>query len=302
MNIKNVIFVNAFGLGDLHLSRGLIKTLMQLISAKDANITFSYAHRHSAKVFEDMPGLTYQTLLNAPSEHTKSELRGDTLWLSTWYSANHGEYMNYHGISFDTLYTLFNNHLQTYFDLSLDHIDPKSLFPAIDYTKLDLSSANYYLERCGRPLVFISNGQTLSGQANNYDLTGMVGELADECHGITFLLSNKDNRSFRENVQYTSNALKSSSFDLNHCSYLASKSDLIIGRSSGAFSFCVTQEMLFQQKKNIISFSNLSFYKKFWLGSLFQDKISYSSNFTNYSDHNIGQVKILIRDYIKKLC
>ena len=67
---------------------------------------------------------------------------------------------------------------------------------------------------------------------------------------------------------------------MNENAFLASHCDTIVGKASGAFTFSMTQETLFQNKKKFLAFCNLIPRKedKFWMNSLFEDKVNYLSN------------------------
>ncbi|MFA6201505.1 MAG: hypothetical protein WC679_13980, partial [Bacteroidales bacterium] len=132
-SFRNIVFYNHFHNGDLHLSRTFVQRIIDTISKQDANIKFFYAHRNNASLLSDIPKLTYSNNFfnNIKSEKLGDFIIGDTLYINTWYASNNYLYMNNYGITFDCLYTLFDDVCKRQFSFSLADIDsvPQNFFP-----------------------------------------------------------------------------------------------------------------------------------------------------------------------------
>src|SRR5271157_2150294 len=105
----NVIFFNNWHNGDIHISRSLVKHITQNF---DPGINkFYYAHGNP-KLLQDIPNLTEDSsLLNKVKDcHIECFGEGQNLYLNTWYLSGNSKYYNKYGITFDTIYSLFESH------------------------------------------------------------------------------------------------------------------------------------------------------------------------------------------------
>lgn len=301
--MKDIIFFNFFNNGDIHLSRGFIKYIIQKIHEKDKSVNFFYAHKNK-KLLNDLNIIEDNKLLSNIKNHFDEFIdRPDGLYINTWYASGNYKYMNMHGISFDTLYELFNNICKTHFEINLDLEDPRIFFPNINYNKFFIKNASDFLKNCSRPVILIANGPALSGQAVNFNLTETIIPLAKKYHGITFILTNIESHLelLPNNIYYSHQIINKKTIpDLNECSYLSIYSNLIIGRSSGVYSFSLVKENLFERNINMLSFSNINF-EKYWLSNKFKDKINYSSTIINSFKENTKDAQEIIDDQIKKI-
>lgn len=284
---KRVVFFNPFHNGDIHVSRGFVRQIIEKVKQIDPHTTFSYSHKMAADLLIDIQGLTYDPngLRTIANEHVGVHTNGETIYINTWYGQQQFKYMNRHGVSFDSLYAAIDDSCKAIWNFSLNDIstDPSVFFPTIDYTKFHVREAASWLTHHPEKKIFVSNGHALSGQSHNFAITPLIENLASRHSDYTFILSNVEGRKLAlPNVYYSGDIIKRSGCDLNENAYLSEQCDTIMGRASGAFAFAETQNNMFQRTCKFLCFSNLVPQKEgqFWLADLMQDKIKYSATIT----------------------
>jgi hypothetical protein len=299
---KKIIFFNHYHNGDIHLSRSFVRKIIDYL--KRDNIEFSYSHKNNSSILCDIPNLIYDPNAIHNIDHNLSYKKiDDILYINTWYGQQHNHNLNKYGITFDTLYTNFDNICNNTLGLSLSSIsnDLISFFPTIDYEQFFINRAIDWLKQHQSKKVFIANGHALSWQAHNFHLTPIIIDIANRHKNKIFILSNiEGNYILPSNVIYSSDIIQKEAFDLNENSFVASHCDVIIGRASGAFSFSMTKSNLFEKNIKFLCLSNLPSIanNKFWLDKLFHNKINYSSQFIISNEKNINNVVNLIEGII----
>lgn len=291
--MRKITFFNHFHNGDIHLSRSMVSAIM--LSYPDHEYT--YAHRNDSCLLSDIPKLQYQRHIACNTNDNLVEAEG-SLWINTWYGQQDYKYMNKYGISFDTLYSALNDSCKQAFGKELD-IYPKHLFPQINYDAFD-ACGNVHpwtLEHQNDPKILVENGNCLSGQSENFDMSQVVVKLAVRHPNIMFLVSTRI-EDCPSNVFYCGDIIKKDGCDLNEISYLSTFCDMIIGRSSAITSFSMVQNNLFDRAIDILQFTNLTYPDQYWLNTLFNDKIKYTSTITTYRDTNLETVQRIIESYL----
>jgi hypothetical protein len=279
--MKRVIFYNHFNNGDIHVSREFVRGIMSKITTPTQQ--FFYSHKHDPKLIVDIPDVSAdRSFLPLVGVVPKTSMIGDMLFINTWYAAENHRYMNRFGISFDCLYFLFDDICKEKFNFSLSDVsaDPRVFFPSINYVEYHIKLASAWMQAHPGRKVFISNGPVLSGQADNFNMTGIIKILASRHPDIIFIVTNRDdNLPETGNIFYSSSIIQKIGSDLNENGYLSTFCDLIIGRASGPFTFAFTRENIFNRHATILCFSNLESKgpNKFWLGDHFRDKIEYTA-------------------------
>jgi hypothetical protein len=298
---KNIVFYNHFHNGDIHLSREFVRKLSEVFRQKLPGVNISYSHKNNASLLADIPNLGYNQVPLNWHEHEGVMIRGDTILINTWYAQRRFLYMNRYGITFDCLYLIFDDVCKTHFGFSLSEIesDPTKWFPAIDFSKFEIANAKQRLDACQEPMVLVSNGHALSGQAENFPMLPAICNLANKYQGIVFILTNHEpnfNPSQHSNIFYSSDIIKKNGFDLNENAFVSTYCDVIIGRASGAYSFSFIQQNLFQKPKTFICFSNLVPSKEntFWLSEVFRDKVQYTSKIVVVNESRTDAAEKLI--------
>lgn len=299
---NEVIFFNYFHNGDLHLSRQFVREIM----LKFPNYKYQYAHKHKDYILKDL-NIAKQnvSLIPCKDEFLGSFQYKNILYLNTWYSSYKRQYQNAYGISFDTLYYIFDKHLNTYFKSSLGLLNvPEKFLPVIDYSCYKIENINNYLQNNQKwtKKILISNGLALSGQADNFNLTNILSDLAKTYPQYLFIYTNKCEISSQENLIWSKSIIGDGlETDLNENAYLSEQCDMVIGNSSGAYTFALTQNNLFNPKQIMISFSTIGTDdNKYWLGLDFSNKINYKCKIANYPIKKYSECISIINMEISK--
>jgi hypothetical protein len=300
-----VIFFNCFHNGDIHVSRGMVRLIINKVRQIDPNTTFEYAHKNPGNLLADINGLTYNTggLSYIRSEHDNLiRPNHDTVLINTWYARQHHKYMNQHGITLDSLYAALSDSCRQVWGFRLDDLtqDVREFFPIIDYGAFHLESARRWLSHHPERKVLVENGQALSGQADNFPMNPIINRLATEFPETTFILTHDDKSALLPNMVQSSRIIqKTERSDLNEISFLSTHCDLIIGRASGAFTFCLTQENMFHRSPAYLCFANIETSSgKYWIGDLLKERVNYSAQLSIDPEIRPDHVANTIREHL----
>ena len=301
---SKVVFFNYYHNGDIHLSRSFVRKIIEKVKQIDSSVRFFYSHKNSPGLLADIDiSMDHAGLSIVGNDHANLIVRGDTIYINTWYAQQQFKYMNVYGISMDTLYAAFNDSCKAVWGFSLEDIsnDPSVFFPTIDYSKFQISEAKNWIDMHPGYKVFVSNGPVLSGQAHNFDLTSIAVEVAKNHPDKSFIFSDKMPANVPSNVFWSCDIIRKSGGDLNENGFLTEHCNSIIGRSSGAFTFSQTQTNFLKREVTFLNMCNLipKTAGKFWLDVLMQDKINYTSKITTIDASQHEQVKQLIESHIK---
>jgi hypothetical protein len=271
----SITFYNHFHNGDIHVSRSFIDYI-----ANNCNYKINISHNNHPEVYKNDKISFNNSISKISSLKLPPKIIDNTLYVNTWYAAQDHKFMNRHGITFDTLFDLFNEFTEEHLNFSLPN-NPKILFPSINYNLYNTSNIDNFCSSTESKIVLVCNGHALSGQAENFDLNELTFNLASKYHGVIFILTNKIGTLFkRENIFYSEDIINKGYCDLNENAYLSEKSCLIVGRASGVQSFAITRNNLFDRvdAPTFISFSSLGYKPDcFWLGNKFSNIVSYQS-------------------------
>jgi hypothetical protein len=305
--VKRIIFFNYYHNGDIHVSREFVRLITNKVRQLEPDTQFAYGHRNYFGLLGDIPELFFDhAALNVIRNDKIGVYQHDTsTYINTWYGQQDHKYTNNYGLSIDALYAAFEDTCQLLWGFSLADIstDLTKFFPTIDYSKFHIEPTTQWLASHPGKKVFVSNGKVLSDQAHMFSLTPIIAEVAAKHHDKIFILSNRDWRyKIREmpNLFYSDQIIQKKQNDLNENSFLSSHCDVIIGKASGAFTFTMTQENLFQRKIKIIAFCNIKPRKegKFWMNGLFEDKVNYLSDVIVSNDSGTNLIISIIDKHI----
>jgi len=301
-----VIFFNHFNNGDIHVSRSFIKHIIPKIKSIYPGIELIYSHKNP-NLLIDIDGLKYDPSLYkvVKNEHVGVYKIGETIYFNTWYAQQHHKFMNVYGLTLDCLYAAFNSNCIEMFGFSLEDIsvDPNKFFPAIDYSKFDITNINTWLKLINnQKKIFVSNGGVLSGQSENFNLSMIIDELAKNHLDKIFILTNACSIT-SPNIIFSSNIINKTGCDLNENGYLSTFCDLIIGRGSGTFTFAMDNKNFLKRSVDILCFSGLTNLPSddFWLSSMLKDKIKYSAKIENYNNYDVNFIRSIIEEKLAKL-
>ena len=298
---EKVVFFNYFHNGDIHLSRNFVKYLGDIFTLEGFDCY--YFHKNDSELLKDID-VKHILKCSLPSEKILSKKINDTIYLSTWYGADSFKFINKFGITFNCLYHIIENHIQTYLPNHLEKyliVDKKEFFPEIDYTYFDTCSVNRWILKDNRKKVLISNGKVLSGQFENINFDLIIDKLSKQFPEILFIPTNKTNV-MNDNVLMSSDIIGKINNDLNENSYLSTFCDVIVGCLSGTYSFSIIKHNMFDRNCTFIGFSNLGVNGA---GALWYDEkdfsLDYSAKIIGNSTHNVDVMFDIISQEIRRI-
>jgi hypothetical protein len=303
---QKIVFYNHFHNGDLHVSRGIIRQIINKVKQLDVNTEFVYSHKNSSDILSDIPNLTFdlKPVYLMSEAHSNLNVINNAICINTWYGQQNYKYMNSYGLTMDCLYMALNDSCKKIWNFSLDELSENlvNFFPYIDYTQFNIETIKNWLVQHQQKKIFIANGLALSDQATNFAITPIITKLAVKHPDVIFILTNveKHQSLLPNNVIYSSSIIKKRSSDLNENSFLSTHCDVIIGRNSGASTFAMTRENLFHSNKTILLFTNIVPQppNKFWTREVFRDKVNYSANIICSNETNINVIYNMIHNAI----
>lgn len=285
MNIKHVVFFNAAARGDVFISRGFIKDVIEKI-LKPNNITYSYSTCWSHYFTKDIsPNYNRWNYLDGSDKppriidpQCKWFIDNETLYFNTWYCANYQKYHSIYGCSLKTIHCIFSDFYEIFGSKISENL--LEYLPVIDYSFYNVGSVNEHFLNKDKKNVFISTSYPRSDQASTESLTGLVYHVANKYKNCNFYIT--DNIAEGENIHYTGEILYNQKFevatqgdlvnsypmgeyphsgssdnsnrnykntiDLIECSYFSLFCDVIVGKSTGTYSYSLCKENILNPK------------------------------------------------------
>jgi hypothetical protein len=252
--MPKIVFFNHYHRGDLHTHKEFIRQLQQELPDFD----FEYLHNNPAKLIEDLGIPTTGTPENLNNKEPYY-YDGNELYINTWVGCDWDIFCKHGGINMHTLYEQWENIFNTInsvFDKNIQLKTSKEEYlPRIDYTTLNTSSIDTYVNSNKQKKVLICNNVPHSNQSFVSDMKDIINDLAFKNIGIDFICTNKF-ASEEENVIFTTDIIDTDDgIDLREISYLSTKCDIIVGKNSGPYVFCETYDNFMDKNKTFISFN-----------------------------------------------
>ncbi len=243
--MAKVLFFNDWHNGDVHMSRPYVTDLMTLLQGCE----FYYYHPNNPKLLADIENLT----------HTPTKTNADII-IDTWIGQLHYKGMSaterilnegaFLGCNFPSYYSVMG---KVYENLNLvASLKPVEYYlPTINYACFDIKNIDRYFAGKKKLNVLISNNVTMSGQAPEVAFNEIVAALAGTYPDVDFLISNNDGSiATGQNVILCTDIINNPETicDLNEISYISTHCDLIVGRSSGPYTFSVVKENILSKQ------------------------------------------------------
>jgi hypothetical protein len=189
---------------------------------------------------------------------------GNTLYVNIW-KAQQEVFDGKIGVNHEFLQLAWKNiflKINEFFRSNLILKNIEYYIPSINYDVfLKNKKLNQYLNSTTElKKILISNGPVTSGQSFSDNMEEPISRLANEYPNIEFICTTTFDTSL-PNIIFTNNIIdqiddihyKTRTCDLNEISYLSKFCDIIVGKNSGPFIFCLTKENIFDKDKSIIS-------------------------------------------------
>lgn len=254
-NIRKLVLFNNGNNGDIHFSREFVKFFAKYAKTQ-IGVECAYTHTKCPSLLSDID-IPYESINCWPIHHAPFYLVDDVLLINTWIGKENYKWLNF---SLPAGCTLSNN-IEMFLDtikslnLELKLLPTLDYIPSIDYSK-HLDTSKVYLKKDKN--IFVSNGNVMSGQATNFDFYNIVNSLAEKHPSCNFFVTEKINTD-KNNIIDANSIFKinpTEKSNLNELSFVSTFCDIIVGRASGPFCFCITKENLLNQNKTFLSFCN----------------------------------------------
>jgi len=259
--MKNIVFFNYAHRGDVFLSRPFVDQIME--EMKDLKINFFYSHYWGEYLLKDL-NLQFISLdqipkVQAQNEHASNFIHGETVYINTWI----GKYFShskprYGQCNLQSLYDLMYfeifDFISKVFEINIQLKNILNYFPSLNYSSFDIENVDNFIKIEKRKKILFCNGPGLSGQCDyDGDMLEIIEDISEKYNDLCLITTHKINTEI-ENVKYTGDIIKSNSSDLNEISYFSTFCDIIVGRSSGPFTFSNTKNNIFDKSKHFLCF------------------------------------------------
>ena len=291
-----IYFYNTFHNGDVHYSRSFIRDIMNKI-----NDNFCYLHNNNPNILKDFPKLLHDKAFNSfenwnlitkyPITYYDQIIRdNDNLYINTWVGQQN--WLTKNGLDrnrdnrYCSLYSYYELFEDIYKDLSLQINNIDEYVPDIDFHYIEKNNINNFLfinKKFSKKVLLVNNEPRTVRIP--IDFSTVAEKLSTKYPDVLFILTNKINIR-KENIAYTSDFI-ALDCDLNEISYLSTFCDIIIGRPSGPYCFCMIKDNFFNDKIFITISDNT------------YDRYYFTNNNILLSDHSTDGVIEIIEKNIR---
>ena len=279
----NIIFYNPCRNGDIHVSRGYVIDMIN----KLPDHKFFYAQNpiYTSKDFllKDILKLELYTGVYNFNDNPSITIDNDNIYINTWYGQDSFKYFELSksdDCSFYILHEIFRN-VYKYFNLEIDTFD--KYLPKINFENLKLDMIDVFLEKMNLfdKKILLCTNPVHSGQSQNFDFNPIINLIASEYPNYAFITT--------ADIQTSKNIFKMKDIidvncDLNEISYLSKFCDVIIGRSSGAYTFSLIDDNINNINKKFVCFTKNKILSVALRDGDYKSQVIWSDN---YSTNNI---------------
>lgn len=285
-----IYFYNTFHNGDVHYSRSFIRDIMNKI-----NDNFCYLHNNNPNILKDLPKLSqdnsfisfenWNLVTKYPITYYDQIIRdNNNLYINTWVGQQN--WMTKNGLNrnrdnrYCSLYSYYELFEDIYKELSLPINNIDEYIPDIDFHYIEKNNINNFLflnKKFSKKVLLVNNEPRTVRIP--IDFSTVTEKLSTKYPEVLFILTNKINIE-KENVAYTSDII-GLACDLNEISYLSKFCDIIVGRPSGPYCFCMIKDNF--NDKFFITISDNTY-----------DRFYFTNNNILLSEHSVdGLIKII---------
>lgn len=255
-DIETIVFFSEANNGDTHIVRSYVRDIMLKLPH------YSYKYKQNKSVtysflLDDIDGLQpYVGTTETPSNSSlilNTETK--TLYISTWVGQRNYEFFgNVMGnradhVSFHIVHNVFTS-IYRFLDIPINGV--YEYIPTVYFDGINTSEVNTLVSKLptDKKLILVSNNDVKSGQSENFDFDLVFSQVTSE---DTIFLFTNPTKLKRDNIIHIGDYI---SFpNLNKISYLSTFCDVIIGRSSGPYTFSIIKENLFNPNKTFVCFT-----------------------------------------------
>ena len=297
MNIEKVVFFNAAARGDVFIGRGFVNDVIEnilkpnrinfsYVTCWDRYFTKDLTDNHSRWNYLDGYENEPRTKVDP---QCKWFIENKTLYFNTWYCANNQKFHSMYGCSLKTIHCIFSD----FYNIFGQKISENLLdyLPIIDYKQYNIKNINnhFSLKDKNRKKIFISTSYPRSDQAPTDSLVGLIDRVSKKYKNCDFYIT--DNVVQGENIFYTGNILYKKQFDITtqndllnsypmgeyphsgssdndsrnyknvidliECSYFSTFCDVIVGKSTGTYSYSLVKDNILNTKTKFMGICSL---------------------------------------------
>jgi hypothetical protein len=256
--LKNLVFYNWYGNGDLFNSREFIKELMERVEAEN----YIYRHPKHPNVFQDIPELGHGKIDDdCPNDKAFNHV-DDSLYINTWIGRDGSYVLPGIGCTIQQNRRMYNDILEAAgMDVRLER-SLEDYIPIVDWSKLTRQRKVYgfcdILLRYEHGSLWVT-GNAQSAQSNNFSFWPAIEVITEEFPDHVFVVTDKPPDELylnRKNVYFTGDILGTDDgFDLNDIAYLSTFMNTIIGRPTGPFTFAQVKDNMMESEMALLGFS-----------------------------------------------
>jgi len=267
--------------GDVFVSREFVKQIVQDLE----NTDFQYFHKLSPRLLLDIP-VTYQSLTTQFNIREKFSETTEEFSINTWVGAYDAKitseppHFYQDGINLKVLYQIWNfifSVINEKFNTKLKLKDINHYIPEIDFQNYHIADCANFLKTQQKQKLLICNGEPKSKQSFRENFNDVIDSVAERFSKHIIICTEKF-KTPKKNILFTEDIIKISDCDLIEISYLSESCDLIVGRNSGPFVYCLTKNNLLDKNKTLISF-NYNEQDNLVLGTDIQAEYIFSNRF-----------------------
>jgi hypothetical protein len=255
----NIYFFNPYRNGDVHVSRTYIIDIMN----KLPNNIYYYIQNSSytsGPALKDIKNIKTIYDIDKIDQNSSITKIGNDVFINTWYGQSSRKYFetsrylnNVDDCSFYILYNIFKD-VYKFLNIEIDNFEnylPEIIFENLEKTKIDIflnNNSNFEKK------ILICDNTVKSGQSLNFDFKPIIKELSNRYKNYAFI-STSNNNEISDNI-FSTNDIIGLNFDLNEISYLSNYCDVIVGRSSGPYTFSLTKQNIMNDNKKFVAFTH----------------------------------------------
>jgi len=244
----NVHLYNEFHAGDVFFSRAIIQLVKQYLTEGQ---TIKYHHNCSKGILKDLPYVTELPIDEyCVRENTIYKPATGELYINTWYGQGNFKFFNPGGgTTLRTIHSICQNICNNLFN-SCTFIEDENIYPQINHENIPHCNSVFL-----GPNILICNDLAMSGQSNNMSFDITTHKLSTTFPNCTFFVTNKTFLSKSPNIMYIDDIFPYRP-NLLEISKFSQKCSLILGRSSGPYSYCMSKDNITDIRKTFVSVAN----------------------------------------------
>jgi hypothetical protein len=250
--MRKIVFFNPCRNGDIHVSRTYIQDIIIKLGSEYEYFYEQNPNFTKGFLLSDIKNLNYISGITQPDSSSIVE-KNDIIYINTWYAQSNWKYDSGDGeVNFYILYNIFKD-VYNYLKIKIEDLDFYK--PKVNYENLYLKDINDLIELGDnfRKKVLVCSNPVQSGQSFNFNFNQIVDQLSRLNTDVIFYVTSDLNINSNNVIQIVNN--NPNRTDLNEISYLSTKCDVIVGRSSGAYTFSIVKENLDNLNKYMVCFS-----------------------------------------------